>query len=144
MQLVDFRDAAISLKASRDVGAQIFCAVLRSAGAEVRLVCSLLPLPFQPAQKAVFRQMAHDTTRQSDRMSRQGTPIQDSDSDVKSDGPASAERMIGSNGGRLRFEATGQGTSERMKRSASPEATLAKVPLRSKSRYNPPSTNWMI
>lgn len=42
----DFCAAANKLEASRDVGAQIFCALLRSAGVETRLVCSLQPLPF--------------------------------------------------------------------------------------------------
>ena len=40
----DFLDAAKSLSGSRDVGAQLFCALLRSAGVDARLVCSLQPL----------------------------------------------------------------------------------------------------
>lgn len=39
-----FRQAAVSLQGSRDVGAQLYCALLRSAGVEARLVCSLQPL----------------------------------------------------------------------------------------------------
>lgn len=46
IQKSDFFGAANSLEASRDVGAQLFCALLRSAGVETRLVCSLQPLPF--------------------------------------------------------------------------------------------------
>ncbi|ORY62527.1 uncharacterized protein BCR38DRAFT_486797 [Pseudomassariella vexata] len=46
MDKADFRDAAKSLKGSRDVGAQLYCALLRSAGIEARLVCSLQPLSF--------------------------------------------------------------------------------------------------
>ncbi|CAK7262609.1 hypothetical protein SEPCBS119000_000046 [Sporothrix epigloea] len=42
----DFIAAANSLQGSRDVGAQLFCALLRAAGVETRLVCSLQPLPF--------------------------------------------------------------------------------------------------
>ncbi|KAI1662165.1 Rad4-domain-containing protein [Daldinia decipiens] len=42
----DFREAAKSLRGSRDVGAQLYCALLRSAGVEARLVCSLQPLAF--------------------------------------------------------------------------------------------------
>ncbi|KAK0126893.1 hypothetical protein ONS96_006458 [Cadophora gregata f. sp. sojae] len=42
----DFRAAAKTLKGSRDLGAQLFCALLRSAGVETRLVCSLQPLSF--------------------------------------------------------------------------------------------------
>ncbi|MCJ1282352.1 hypothetical protein MMC26_001675 [Xylographa opegraphella] len=42
----DFREAAAEMQASRDVGAQLFCSMLRSTGIEARLVCSLQPLPF--------------------------------------------------------------------------------------------------
>jgi len=40
----DFRDAANMLQGSRDMGAQLYCALLRSAGVRARLVCSLQPL----------------------------------------------------------------------------------------------------
>lgn len=46
MEKPDFRDAAKSLSGSRDIGAQLYCALLRSAGVEARLVCSLQPLAF--------------------------------------------------------------------------------------------------
>lgn len=42
----DFRDAAKRLQGSRDIGAQLYCALLRSAGVKARLVCSLQPLSF--------------------------------------------------------------------------------------------------
>ncbi|CAK7211196.1 hypothetical protein SCUCBS95973_001051 [Sporothrix curviconia] len=42
----DFIAAAKSMRGSRDVGAQLFCALLRAAGVETRLVCSLQPLSF--------------------------------------------------------------------------------------------------
>ena len=42
----DFIAAAKKMQGSRDVGAQLFCALLRSAGVETRLVCSLQPLSF--------------------------------------------------------------------------------------------------
>lgn len=42
----DFIAAAECLQGSRDVGAQLFCALLRAAGVETRLVCSLQPLSF--------------------------------------------------------------------------------------------------
>lgn len=41
-----FRKAARTLKGSRDIGALLFCALLRAVGVEVRLVCSLQPLSF--------------------------------------------------------------------------------------------------
>ncbi|TQV97729.1 nitrilase [Cordyceps javanica] len=42
----DFRYAARTLQGSRDVGAQLYCALLRSVGVKARLVCSLQPLAF--------------------------------------------------------------------------------------------------
>ena len=42
----DFRELAARRQGSRDVGAQLFCALLRSAGVDARLVCSMQPLPF--------------------------------------------------------------------------------------------------
>ncbi|KAI3335619.1 hypothetical protein F4824DRAFT_464227 [Ustulina deusta] len=45
----DFREAAKSLSGSRDVGTQLYCALLRAAGVEARLVCSLQPLSFSSA-----------------------------------------------------------------------------------------------
>ncbi|MCJ1319864.1 hypothetical protein MMC15_005200 [Xylographa vitiligo] len=47
----DFRAAAAELQASRDVGAQLFCSMLRSTGTEARLLCSLQPLPFTATLK---------------------------------------------------------------------------------------------
>ncbi|KAB5583328.1 hypothetical protein GE09DRAFT_1211928 [Coniochaeta sp. 2T2.1] len=55
----DFLDAAKTLKGSRDVGAQLFCALLRCAGVSARLVSSLQPLacvataPTMPRQRKV-------------------------------------------------------------------------------------------
>ncbi|KAG5912906.1 hypothetical protein E4U42_001728, partial [Claviceps africana] len=40
----EFRQASKRLQGSRDVGAQLFCAMLRSVGVRARLVCSLQPL----------------------------------------------------------------------------------------------------
>lgn len=42
----DFINQAKLMSGSRDFGAQVFCAVLRSVGVEARLVCSLQVLPF--------------------------------------------------------------------------------------------------
>ncbi|KAI9046360.1 putative DNA repair protein Rad4 [Aspergillus affinis] len=47
----DFQKQAKTLQGSRDFGAQIFCALLRSAAVEARLVCSLQPLPFSGTTK---------------------------------------------------------------------------------------------
>jgi xeroderma pigmentosum group C-complementing protein len=45
----EFRNAAYILQGSQDIGTQLFCALLRSIGIEVRLICSLQPLPFSSA-----------------------------------------------------------------------------------------------
>lgn len=39
------------MQGSRDLGAQLFCAVLRAVAVEARLVCSLQPLPFSGTTK---------------------------------------------------------------------------------------------
>jgi xeroderma pigmentosum group C-complementing protein len=44
--LEDFRKAAQGMKGSRDFGAQLFTALLRSFGVETRLIFSLQPLGF--------------------------------------------------------------------------------------------------
>ncbi|KAJ9640405.1 hypothetical protein H2199_005944 [Coniosporium tulheliwenetii] len=52
MDLQDFRKAAKDLEGSDDLGAQLFCALLRSIGVEARLVCSLQPLGFAATAQA--------------------------------------------------------------------------------------------
>lgn len=52
----DFRRIARSLQGSQDVGAQLFCALLRSIGVEARLVCSLQCLPFASAAQSTTPQ----------------------------------------------------------------------------------------
>ena len=43
---INFMRAAAKPSGSRDLGAQLFCALLRSVGVDARLVCSLQPLSF--------------------------------------------------------------------------------------------------
>lgn len=45
----DFKLAAQNREGSRDTGAQLFCALLRSVGIDARLACSLQPLPLTSA-----------------------------------------------------------------------------------------------
>ncbi|EDN09972.1 nitrilase [Histoplasma capsulatum] len=47
----DFLHQAVTLQGSRDLGAQLFCALLRAVGVDVRLVCSLQVLPFTGVAK---------------------------------------------------------------------------------------------
>ncbi|KAL8685211.1 MAG: hypothetical protein Q9218_007903, partial [Villophora microphyllina] len=58
MQKPDFLQCANALKGSRDVGAQLFCALLRSAAVKTRLVCSLQILPLTANTKTATPQKA--------------------------------------------------------------------------------------
>ncbi|KAL4997897.1 hypothetical protein BDV10DRAFT_194732 [Aspergillus recurvatus] len=51
LSIDDFRTQAKAMQGSRDLGAQLFCALLRSVAIEARLVCSLQPLPFSGAMQ---------------------------------------------------------------------------------------------
>ncbi|KAK4126878.1 Rad4-domain-containing protein [Parathielavia appendiculata] len=57
----DFLEAARRMQGSRDVGAQLFCALLRSVGVQARLVCSLQPLPFVPGAPSMPKQRKAST-----------------------------------------------------------------------------------
>ncbi|EGE87072.1 xeroderma pigmentosum group C-complementing protein, variant [Blastomyces dermatitidis ATCC 18188] len=50
----DFLKQAVALRGSRDLGAQLFCALLRAVGVDVRLVCSLQVLPFAGVAKGIM------------------------------------------------------------------------------------------
>lgn len=56
MSKEDFLSQAKTMQGSRDFGAQLFCAVLRSVAVEARLVCSLQPLPFSGTTKDLIPQ----------------------------------------------------------------------------------------
>ncbi|KAL2127983.1 hypothetical protein VTI74DRAFT_9873 [Chaetomium olivicolor] len=57
----DFFEAAKTLQGSRDVGAQLFCALLRAVGVEARLVCSLQPLSCVPGAPTMPKQKKSQT-----------------------------------------------------------------------------------
>ncbi|KAL8789744.1 MAG: hypothetical protein Q9213_000995 [Squamulea squamosa] len=104
-QKVDLLDCAKSLKGSRDVGAQLFCALLRSAGVETRLVCSLQPLPLIVTGKAITPQkplikpmpiIDYNPPSSDDDTHHHLPPSQRSS-------PAPSKRPIGSTGGLTRF-----------------------------------------
>jgi hypothetical protein len=103
MQKNDFLVAAMKMEASRDVGAQIFCALLRSAGVEARLVCSLQPLPFNVSAvpTAVQKREPLFTVSRADGK----TPLYDEESEEDvSTGPSSnTPEPVGSAGPRSRF-----------------------------------------
>ena len=127
MQKLDFLAAARELKGSRDVGAQLFCAMLRAAGVDARLLCSMLPLPFQPAQKITLPQVMHNASRLPHRRSQEATPESDSEADAGSDGSLVVEGKIGS------IRADIRSRIGPLKRSASPEESSSRVSFTPKS-----------
>ena len=99
----DFREIAGGLEASRDVGAQLFCALLRSAGVDARLVCSLQPLPFATIAKGTALQKSVPRMFIADPESRSATSSEESGADAKTEKLVSVPRAVGSIGGRNRF-----------------------------------------
>lgn len=121
MQKSDFLTAARKLRGSRDVGAQLFCALLRAAGVDARLVCSLLCLPFQSAQKMALTQVMHNASSLPRHRSQEATPEPNSEDDAGSDGSLTVEGAVGSSRAEIRSR-LGQ-----VKRSISPEASSSRV-----------------
>ncbi|KAI4264682.1 MAG: hypothetical protein L6R35_007287, partial [Caloplaca aegaea] len=56
MQKPDFLECAQKMEGSRDVGAQLSCALLRSCGVETRLICSMQVLPLTSTTKGTMPQ----------------------------------------------------------------------------------------
>ncbi|PNY24673.1 DNA repair protein rhp41 [Tolypocladium capitatum] len=96
----DFREAAKKLQGSRDVGAQLYCALLRSVGVRARLVCSLQPLscvsgtpclpkPKQklPTAKSTQKSRARDALSKYEAMAESA--------DATSSGGSTARRRLG-------------------------------------------------
>lgn len=105
MQKSDFCDAARNREASRDVGAQLFCALLRSVGVDVRLTCSFQVLPINastnakatPTKKPLsVAYYQHD--QKMDAGEANTTAIR-----TRENTPEEPQQMIGSRGGRARF-----------------------------------------
>ena len=99
MEKSDFRALAVKLEGSRDIGAQLFCALLRSAGVDARLVCSLQPLPFTDAGKANTSQKVKPDHIIEEMGNRPGTSDEDSGVDVQHGvdpfGPTSSSKTDG-------------------------------------------------
>ena len=127
MQKSDFLTAARKLRGSRDVGAQLFCAMLRAAGVDARLVCSMLTLPFQSAQKVALAQVMHNASSLPSHKPREATPEPNSEDDAGSDGSLTVEGIVGSSRAEVRSR-IGQ-----VKRSISPEASSSRVSFHRKS-----------
>lgn len=102
MQKYDFRTAAANLEASRDIGAQLFCALLRSTGVDARLVCSLQPLPFTATIKGNTPQKAIPSMVMADPES-QNNSNGDENSLNMAETETALSKQIGASGGRNRF-----------------------------------------
>ena len=105
MQQSDFRNAARKREASRDVGAQLFCALLRSVGVDVRLTCSLQVLPInasanaKPTPTKKPMSVAHYQHDQKMDAGEENTTAISS----REHTPEEPYQMIGSKGGSSRF-----------------------------------------
>ena len=132
MQLSDFRDAAAALQASRDVGAQLFCALLRSVGVEARLVCSLQLLPFQPAPKVTISQLRRRAPQALDHANRQTAKREENEYDANRDGQNSTVKCRDPGEGHSHSEPDKPANAEEARSGPS----SAGVPLRSRSKYN--------
>ncbi|PQE19518.1 xeroderma pigmentosum group C-complementing protein [Rutstroemia sp. NJR-2017a WRK4] len=79
----EFRNCAKALEGSRDVGAQLFTALLRGIGIEARMVASLQPVGFGWNKN-------EDAVEKKDKKKREATPVEessDSDSSSREDEP---------------------------------------------------------
>ncbi|KAL8994372.1 MAG: hypothetical protein Q9169_005636 [Polycauliona sp. 2 TL-2023] len=105
MHKSDLLDSANKLQGSRDVGAQLFCALLRSAGVETRLVCSLQVLPFIATAKGAIPPKLPVQPRP---VIDYTAPTSDNDSShpiatLETSSTAPSKRPIGATGGLTRF-----------------------------------------
>src|SRR5947209_656389 len=90
----DFTSKAKQRKGSRDFGAQLLCALLRSAAVEARLVCSLQPLPFLGVAKGMTPQKPKQVyINASDLDSHETTADETSGTENKSRSPVPPPRI---------------------------------------------------
>jgi xeroderma pigmentosum group C-complementing protein len=78
----DFRDAAKTRSGSRDLGAQLFCALLRALAVDTRLVFSLQPLSFSGAAKGTTPEKPKPRYIMAESIGRQPQWNQNGDSSV--------------------------------------------------------------
>lgn len=103
MRKSDFDHVSNELQGSRDVGAQLFCALLRSVGVDARLVCSFQPLPFTATTKGTTPQKPSSMIILADPESRTASSNDDTEVETKKEQSSAVPRPIGSVGGRSRF-----------------------------------------
>ncbi|KAL9018112.1 MAG: hypothetical protein Q9185_004578 [Variospora sp. 1 TL-2023] len=105
MQKPDFLECAQKMEGSRDVGAQLFCALLRSCGVETRLVCSMQVLPLTSTTKGTMPQKP--PPKPIPVVDYSG-PSPSTTTTTNPPPPAPSARPIGSTGGLTRFTAPSQ------------------------------------
>ncbi|MCJ1404801.1 hypothetical protein MMC11_008027 [Xylographa trunciseda] len=148
IQKSDFRATATKLQASRDVGAQLFCSILRSAGVEARLVCSLQPLPFTATIKGTTPVKPKPAFTVSYLDTRIGISDDESGADVGSDTSIRTAGSTSTNGAVSRIKsrlATRIGRSQPISLDveiATPPPTVAK-PHRKPIRESPYPVYWV-
>ncbi|KAL7910805.1 hypothetical protein GGI35DRAFT_468670 [Trichoderma velutinum] len=132
----DFREAARTLQGSRDVGAQLYCALLRSAGVRARLVCSLQPLAFGSAGPTLPK--AKETAKpksisKAEHMLSQVAKYREmaaAVSSTSSAGPSTARRRLGHpNASDYKFEPTAAPTKPRPTFSAPKQIRESSYPV---------------
>ncbi|KAH0492873.1 hypothetical protein TgHK011_007802 [Trichoderma gracile] len=108
----DFREAAKTLQGSRDVGAQLYCALLRSVGVRARLVCSLQPLscgsagPTLPKTKATTKPKVSKAEHMMSQVAKY-REMAAAISSTSGAGPSTARRRLGHpNATEYKFEPT--------------------------------------
>ena len=136
MQKIDFQDAAKKREGSRDVGAQLFCALLRSVGVDARLTCSLQPLPFHAYSKTQPTQskesLAIDKYHEGQIEHTERGKVENVK--ARSQSPGEGTRPIGSVGGRNRF--VSNSSTDIIQGSSISNSNLAKKPsIASTSKY---------
>ncbi|KAA6413442.1 MAG: DNA repair Rad4 [Lasallia pustulata] len=140
VQKADFRLLARKLEGSRDIGSQLFCALLRSAGAEARLVCSLQPLPFTPSTKSSTPQKPRPVMIIADPESRTVTTDDESGADAGTDTSSRTADIIAPRSLARRINATqpqqtGQSALRPMDNGVSPKMKKARQKRIVESRY---------
>ena len=117
----------MKLEASRDIGAQLFCALLRSTGVDTRLVCSLQPLPITSAARGNTSQRAKPALVISYRENRAALSGDDSGVEAGSDTSVRTEGSTGTNGATPRIRSR---LASRLGRSEPHQGTASRIDSR--------------
>ena len=148
MQKADFQAAAQDMKASRDVGAQLFCALLRFAGVDARLVCSLQVLPFGTSTPSVAKPpTSYAAYYSTDQRQENFLPRVDGDLDNEDNEDSLTNVMNEPLGGRARFQSNTVDEAEVQSRknasSLKHQIRESKYPVYWVEAFNEASQKWV-